>query len=135
MSSPLEVEKDLICVTCPMGCTIHVSLQDGQLQQINGQACKRGITFTEEEIRAPRRMLTTTVRVQNGILPLLPVRSRTPLPKDLIFQVAAILRAVVLQAPIREHQVVLANVLDSGIDIIASRALERCQGGSLLNRD
>ena len=121
----MDAERDLICVTCPMGCAIHVTLQDGQLQQISGQACKRGAAFAQEEILAPRRILTTTVRVQNGILPLVPVRSRAPLPKEMLFKVAAILRQVVLQAPVREHQVVMANVLDSGVDIIASRALER----------
>jgi CxxC motif-containing protein len=122
----MDAERDLICVTCPVGCAIHVTLQDGQLKQINGQACKRGVAFTKEEILAPRRILTTTVRVQNGILPLVPVRSRAPLPKEMLLKVVAILRQVVLQAPIHEHQVVLANVFDSGVDIIASRALE-CQ--------
>lgn len=124
MDNPLGGERDLICVVCPMGCAIHVTLQDGQLIKISGQTCKRGVTFAQGEILAPRRVLTTTVRVENGILPLVPVRSRTPLPKELLFKVATILRQVVLQAPVREHQVVLANALESGVDIIASRTLE-----------
>lgn len=107
-----------------MGCAIHVTLQDGQLYKTSGQTCKRGIAFAREEILAPRRILTTTVRVENGVLPLVPVRSRTPLPKELLFKVTAILRQMVVQAPVYEHQVVLANALESGVDIIASRTLE-----------
>jgi CxxC motif-containing protein len=121
----MVTERDLICVTCPMGCALHVTLKDGQPQQINGQECKRGVAFAQEEIVAARRMLTTTVRVQKGVLPLVPVRSRTPLPRELLFKVTEILRSVVLEAPIREHEVVLANVLNSGVDIISSRDLER----------
>ena len=120
----MNSEKDLICVTCPMGCTLHVSLQDGQLHQISGQACKRGAAFAQEELFAPRRVLTTTVRVRNGILPLVPVRSRAPLPQKMILKVVAILHKLELEAPIKEHQVVLANVLESGVDIVTSRALE-----------
>jgi CxxC motif-containing protein len=126
MRNPSESERDVICVTCPMGCALHVTLRDGQPQQISGQECKRGIAFAREEILAPRRTLTTTVRVQNGILPLAPVRSRTPLPQEILLKVAVILRQVVLQAPVNEHQVVLANALDSGVDVIASRSIGLC---------
>lgn len=125
MANPSSIDKDLICITCPMGCALHATLQNGELRHVSGQACKKGAAFAQEELLAPRRVLTTTVRVQNGILPVVPVRSRTPLPKGLLFEVVAILRRMELQAPVDEHQVVLANVLDSGVDIIASRALAR----------
>ena len=69
-------------------------------------------------------MFTTTVRVRGGVLPLVPVRSREPLPKGLLFQVAGELRRMVLQAPVREHQVILADALNGGVDIIASREVE-----------
>ena len=51
------------------------------------------------------------------------VRSTAALPKEFLLPVAALLRGVALEAPVREHQVVVSNVLDSGVDIIASRDL------------
>lgn len=116
-------QRHFICVVCPVGCAIDAIVEDGELREISGQACKRGLAFVREELTAPKRMLTTTVRVKGGILPLVPVRSSAALPKELLLPVVALLRQVTLEAPVREHQVVLANVFGTGIDIIASRDL------------
>ena len=120
----MQEHRQFICVTCPVGCALDTVVQGDQLIEVQGQACRRGVAFVQEELAAPRRMFTTTVRVRGGVLPLAPVRSREPLPKGLLFQVAAELRRMVLQAPVREHQVVLADALHSGVDIIASRQVE-----------
>ena len=118
-------QRQFICVICPMGCTIHAVVEDGQLLEARGQACKRGIAFVREELNAPKRMLTTTVRVSGGKLPLVPVRSCQPLPKELLLEVAAKLREVVLEAPVREHQPVIEDVFGTGVDIITSREMAR----------
>jgi CxxC motif-containing protein len=110
-----------ICVTCPVGCDIEAVVQDGQLLKAEGQACKRGVAFVQEELTNPRRMFTSTVRVRGGSLPLAPVRSSQALPKQLLLPTAALLRGLELQAPISQHQMIVHNVLDTGIDIIATR--------------
>ena len=119
----MQEQRRFICVICPVGCTIDASIESGELREITGHACKRGVAFVHEELTAPKRMLTTTVRVKGGKLPLVPVRSTAPLPKELLLPVAALLRKVTLEAPVREHQVVVANVLGTGVDIITSRDL------------
>ena len=116
-------QRDLICVVCPAGCQIQVTVEGGELVEMAGQACKRGEAFAREEIGAPKRMLTTTVRVMGGVLPLVPVRSSAPLPKGLLLQVAALLRELNLPAPVVTQQVVAANVLGTGVDMVASRAI------------
>ncbi len=116
--------QEFICVTCPMGCAIQAVIEDGELKEIEGEACRRGIDWVRQELSDPRRMLTTTVQVEGGVLPLVPVRSRDALPKDEILPVAALLRHVVLQAPVKEGQIVVADVLSTGVDIIASRDLD-----------
>ncbi len=115
--------RQFICVTCPVGCTIDATVEGEELIEVHGQACKRGIAFVREELTAPRRVLTTTVRVKGGALPLVPVRSSEPLPKGLLLEIARALRSVVLAAPVAEHQVVLKDVQGTGIDIITSRAM------------
>lgn len=118
-------QMEFICVTCPVGCTIRATVEGRELVAIQGQACKRGEAFVREELAAPKRMLTTTVAVRGGRLPLLPVHSSAPLPKGLLLPAAALLRQVQVEAPIEEGQVVLANILDSGVDMVASRPLPR----------
>jgi CxxC motif-containing protein len=120
----LSEERHFICVTCPVGCSIVATVEGQELIAVRGQGCKQGISFVQEEMTAPKRMLTTTVQVVAGALPLVPVRSTEPLPKENLLAVAKELRDVVLRAPISEHQVVIENVLDTGVDIVTSRALE-----------
>ena len=115
--------REFICVTCPVGCAIQATVEDGQLTATDGQACQRGVAFVLEELTAPRRMLTTTVRVRGGALPLVPVRSTAPLPKERLLDVARLLRGIELEAPVAQHQVVLADVLGTGVDVVTSRAL------------
>lgn len=126
-------QREFICVTCPVGCTIRATVEGDELIEVQGQACRRGIAFVREELTAPRRTLTTTVRVDGGALPLVPVRSREPLPKGIVLDVAARLREVRLSAPVVAGQVVAtvpvatvpvaADARDSGIDIVTTRAV------------
>ncbi|NLT73501.1 MAG: DUF1667 domain-containing protein [Chloroflexi bacterium] len=121
-------EREFICVTCPVGCSILAKVEGQELIEIRGQACQRGEAFVREELTAPRRMLTTTVRVRGGKLPLVPVRSSAPVPQGLLFALARALRQVELSAPVGDHQPVMLNALDTGIDIVTSRAVEACEG-------
>jgi len=121
-------EREIICVTCPMGCTLRALVEGGEVSQISGQACKRGVAFAAEEILAPHRMFTTSVTIRNGTLPLLPVRSRSALPKHLLLPAAATLRQVAVDAPISLNDVIYADILGSGVDIVASRDIECAEG-------
>ncbi|MGI6380605.1 MAG: DUF1667 domain-containing protein [Anaerolineae bacterium] len=121
-------ERDLICVTCPVGCNLTAVLDGGELVEVRGGRCRRGEAFAREEITDPRRMLATTVRVAGGVGPLVAVRSAEPMPKALLLPAADLLRRVVLKAPVSLHQVVIADLLDSGVAIIASRAMPAAQG-------
>ena len=120
-------QREFICVTCPVGCAIQAVVEGDELLEIHGHACQRGEAFVREELKAPRRMLTTTVRVRGGRLPLVPVRSSGPVPKGLIFEIARALRDVELEAPVVDHQTVLADALGSGVDIVTSRGMEAAQ--------
>lgn len=121
--------REFICVTCPVGCAIRAGIEGDEVVEVQGPACRRGAAFVREELTAPRRTLTTTVRVAGGALPLVPVRSREPLPKGIVLDVAARLRAVELEAPVAAHQVVMADALGSGVDIVTTRAVPRAGEG------
>ena len=118
-------KKRLNCIVCPMGCEINIELTDGKITKIEGNTCKRGEMYSKEELTAPRRMLTSSVRIKNGMLPLLPVVSSSAIPKDRILDCAEALRGIVAEAPVRAGAVIMPNILGLGVDMVASRDMER----------
>ena len=70
--------KQLNCINCPMGCLLTVTLTDGAITDVTGNTCPRGETYAHQELTNPQRMLTSTVRISGGELPLLPVVSNRP---------------------------------------------------------
>ncbi|GAB4307352.1 MAG: DUF1667 domain-containing protein [Promethearchaeota archaeon] len=124
MNGERESEREPItCIVCPNGCQITVKeLPDGTLE-FDGASCKRGERYAADEFRNPRRMVITTVRVEGGVLPVLPVRSAEPIPKEAIFDAMEVVNQVVVRAPVMMGDVVIPNLLGLGVDLLASRDL------------
>ena len=116
--------KMMNCINCPLGCELTVTVDaEGKLVSVAGNTCPRGAQYARDEITAPTRMLTSTVKIKNGFLPLLPVVSGGRLPKDKVLACAEALRHVEVTAPVQAGAVVVKNILGLGVDIIASRDL------------
>jgi len=114
--------KDIRCIVCPTGCLVHVENVNGELI-IEGHSCKRGEEYSREEFVAPKRILTTTMRVENGFLPLIPVRSNVPIPKEKLKETLKEIAKTIVKAPIRMGDILIQNVVGLDINIIASRDL------------
>ncbi len=123
----METTTKIICITCPKGCTLEVTLEGQTVTKVK-PGCKRGHEYVKRELVDPRRMVATTVRVQGGIHSLLPVATAAPFPKPRILELMAALRQVELRAPVLMGQPVLCNALGTGIDIIASRDMPEEKG-------
>jgi CxxC motif-containing protein len=113
-------KTNLICITCPKGCTLEVTHDAGTVVKVDA-GCKRGFHYAQEELRDPRRMIASTVRIRGGTHPLLPVYTRAPFPKPRIPELLEALRAVEITVPVRMGDVVLPDALGTGVDVIASR--------------
>lgn len=118
----METESKIICITCPKGCTLEVT-HDGQTVIKVRQGCKRGKEYAQRELADPRRMVATTVRIQGGAHPLLPVATAAPFPKLRIRELMDVLRQVEVQSPVHVGQPILTDALGTGIDILASRRM------------
>lgn len=111
-----------LCIGCPLGCRLEVEEDDhGHIVEVRGFACRRGKEFAEREHTDPRRMVTTTVAVSGGRWPRLPVRTTDAVPKDRVVELCVALRRVEMQAPVRMGEVVMADALGTGVDVVASR--------------
>jgi len=114
--------KEITCIVCPNGCRIHAGLQDGQYV-FTGNRCARGLEFARTELTAPMRSLTTTVRTVFRELPVLPVRTQGEIPKEMIPAVMRELAKVLISERIGIGDTVAADILRSGVDIIATSDL------------
>ena len=114
--------KELICISCPMGCHLKVDMEN---KTVEGNSCKRGEIYGINEITNPVRVITSTVKVIHGELPVLPVKTNAPISKDLNFKIMYILKEVQVEAPINVGDVIVKNILDTGIDVVATRNLRR----------
>jgi CxxC motif-containing protein len=117
--------KKIICISCPRGCLLNLKIKGRKILKISGNFCKKGRDYAEKEISSPSRILTTTVKVKNGIYPVLPVRSNRAIPFSKIFQAMKILNKIVVCAPVKRGEVIVENILNTGVDIISSRDLKK----------
>lgn len=109
------------CIMCPLGCEMTVTIENGVVTNVVGNTCPRGAKYASDEVTAPKRMLTSTVMIEGGLLPLLPVVSANVLPKERILECASYLRGVKVQAPVKTGDIIVKDILGLGVDIIASR--------------
>ncbi len=116
-----QEHRKFICITCPRGCALDVTMEGEAVVKLEGNSCKRGIDYVTGELNDPRRMVTTTVRVRGGVHPLAPVYTESPIPKPRIFDLLAEIRKIELQAPVKFGDVVIENALGTGVNILASR--------------
>ncbi|HEY5465441.1 MAG TPA: DUF1667 domain-containing protein [Clostridia bacterium] len=114
-------DRTYTCVLCPNGCEIQVTFEGSQIASIECALCRKGKVYVKQEITSPRRNIASSVRVENGTLPLVSVRLTSPIPKDLIFAVMSEIKKIKVQAPVSLGQVLLENVLGLNCDVIATK--------------
>lgn len=114
--------KKLICIVCPMGCELQVDLTTNT---VTGNTCKRGAIYGIEEVTHPTRVITSTVKLTNSTeLIRLPVKTKSAIPKELNFKCMAIINSLEVEAPIKVGEVIVENILGTGIDLVATRSVE-----------
>lgn len=125
--SSQSVVRVIRCIVCPTGCEIQVKKNDSGDISFEGYTCKRGLEYAEQEFYEPKRILTTTMRVENGFLPLIPVRTDVPILKDKLKDALKEIAIKEIKAPIKAGDILIENILGSGANIIASRDLSDVQ--------
>lgn len=115
------MQKNIICVACPMGCGVTVNIGDnGDILSVTGNTCKRGDAYARTECTNPVRSLATTVKVNGGIYNVVPCKSAGALPKDMITECMKAINNISVDAPVTLGDILLKDVLGTGIDIIAT---------------
>lgn len=121
----MDNKVELICIVCPIGCHLEVSIMENGEYNVTGNTCIRGVHYAKKELTNPTRVVTSTVSISNGTLGRLPVKTNGDIPKKVIFDAMTIINDVRIQAPIKCGDIIVKDILNTGIDIVASRSMPK----------
>ena len=103
----------------PMGCQITVELEGSEILSIAGNTCAIGDRYARKEVIHPERTVTSTVVVKGGTKHRVSVKTAGDIPKDKIFECMKAIDDVCVDAPVRIGDIIIANVVGTGINVVA----------------
>lgn len=112
------MERELICISCPKGC--HLKVDETSLT-VSGNSCPKGAEYGVNEVTNPVRIVTSTVKVDDGDTLVVPVKTQSAIPKGLITKCMEEINKVTIKAPVKIGDVVIENVLETGVDVVATK--------------
>jgi CxxC motif-containing protein len=114
------MKKGILCIQCPLGCHMTAEKNENGKITVTGNTCANGEAYAISEMTDPKRTLTTIVYVEGGMGPV-SVRSAQPVEKDRIFECLAFLRTFTAPKGTKMGDVLVRDILHTGVDIIATR--------------
>ena len=114
---------ELICIVCPKGC--HLTVDETNDYKVTGNNCRKGETYGKQELINPVRTITSTCKITAGNLPRIPVKTQDSIPKGKMIEIMKLINQVELEAPVHVGDLVIENVLDTGVNVVACKNMER----------
>lgn len=127
--------KELTCINCPLGCTVSVTVEDGEITNISGNSCKRGEVYARNELSNPVRVVTSTARVDGAEEYLVSVKTENPIPKGKIMEVMKEINKAHIKAPVAIGDIIIEDVADTGIRVITTSKASKTWNNLLQNRN
>ena len=118
----MREEQRITCISCPVGCRMTVTVEDGQVVRVENNSCKRGEVYARQESVRPMRMVTAVAPVEGSARPV-SLKTREPVPKEKIMDVMAAIRGLKLKPPILIGDVLLEVAAGTGVSLVATRSL------------
>lgn len=120
-------KKNITCIVCPIGCNIEVEYdpETEEISKMEGNTCIRGKDYVRKELFNPERVLTSSIKVKGGKLPLVSIRTDKDIPKEKILSLMEIINQQEVKAPVHIGDVLVSNPLDLNADIIATKSVEK----------
>ena len=117
-------KMNIICTSCPVGCRLTVFEDKGGNIEVEGNVCKRGKNYAVDEFSNPKRMVTSSVRVDGGQYPLVSVKTDMPIKKELVPEVLEIIKKSSIKAPIKIGDIIAADIEGTGVSVVATRKVD-----------
>ena len=114
--------RELTCIGCPIGCALRVEIR-GEEITVQGNTCRQGEKYARAEVTCPVRMVTSTVRLNGGMIGRVPVKTAREVPKERILDCMAEIRRASVNAPVSVGDVLIRDCAGTGVDVIATRSI------------
>ena len=112
-------ERNLTCIVCPRGCNLVVKFNtEGGIAEILGNACKRGVTYAENECTHPKRTVTSTVRCADGRI--VAVKTADVIPKERVFDAMREINSARPEGSVSVGDVIIEDVAGTGVAVVAT---------------
>ena len=118
----MAVIRDLICIVCPKGCPMKVTLEGKEILNIEGFTCPRGKQYAIDECTSPMRTVTSTARTSNG--GVVAVKTDRTIPKELMFDCMKEINKAVATLPVRIGDVLIENLLGTGANVVITANMD-----------
>lgn len=122
MAEKNTTQRELTCICCPVGCALTVNIADDNSVTVTGNRCPRGAAYGEKEVSNPTRIVTSTVRIEGYPDAVVAVKTASDIPKGKIGDCMKALAKVTATAPVHVGDIILENVADTGVNIVATRS-------------
>ena len=112
-------ERELTCIVCPRGCDLLCELDDnGVLINVSGNLCPRGKKYADDECTNPVRVVTSTVRCEDG--EVVSCKTSKSIPKSLVLEAMKVINSTKAPSHVKIGDVIIKNILNTGADVVAT---------------
>lgn len=119
------MKREMVCISCPKGCLMTVEYEGTKVLKVKGNSCSKGEDYAVDEITKPVRIVTSTVKVKYGELPVCPVKTQKAIRRHLIFDVMNEIYKAEVEAPVKEGQIIIKNPANCGTDVVATLEMKK----------
>ena len=116
------MKRNLTCIECPIGCEIEVTLENGKVVSLTGNSCPRGKLYAEAEVVCPKRVVTSTVRAENG--EMIPVKTDKPVKKSEMQDLMQKINKITVCTPVKIGQIIEKSLTED-INLVATSTLNK----------
>lgn len=111
--------RNLTCIVCPRGCDLTVTLEDGKVVSVTGNACRRGLTYAENECTHPVRTVTSTMACEDGRV--IAVKTDKTIPRELVFECMKEINAHKAPNNTKIGDILIPGVLGTDANVVATQ--------------
>ena len=122
METDINMERELTCICCPLGCQLKVTVEDAEVR-VTGNTCRRGEEYGKKEVTDPRRIATSRIRVENGTEPMSAVKTVPDVPKHKVMDCLKVIHQLKVKAPVAIGDVVLEDCAGTGAGLVITKAV------------
>ena len=116
-----RAQRELVCIACPIGCRLVVTTDPSAETTVTGNRCQRGEAYGQEEVLAPKRILTAVVPTDSARFPCAPVRTDHAIRREKVSTLLADLYGRRVTLPVHEGQVLIEDF--DGARVVFTRTL------------